>query len=176
MVDTVNRFLAGQERLLARLDEQLAQAGDAREAAWMLCEFTGRELNLADCVVYLPGDDGLLAQVAAWGTKRSAPQVLESRLRLPLGHGIVGDCARRLATQRVDDTGADPRYVADGQPNLSELAVPVHHEERLLAVLDSEHPQPRFYDARYEQAFEAIAGCSAAHLWRLREGLGVRRR
>lgn len=168
MPDAVTRFLSRLDALLARLDGQLALAETPREVAWIVCEFTGRELNLADCVVYLPeGGDGLL-QTAAWGPKRVAEHMLESRIRLSLGKGIVGDCARRLHTQRVDDTRNDPRYVRDGELNLSELAVPIHHDEILLGVLDSEHPADGFYDARYEHAFEAIAERSAARLWCLR--------
>lgn len=174
-MDTVNRFLERRDVLLMRLDEQLQQASTANEAAWILCEYTGRELNLADCVVYLPTADDALAQAAAWGPKRGAARMLESLLRLPIGTGIVGDCARRLCTQRVNDTREDPRYVRDDQLGLSELAVPICHDDILLAVLDSEDAGTAFYDARYEQAFEAIAACSAAHLWRLRSAALPRR-
>lgn len=174
-VDAVTRFLERRERLLARLDEQLRDASDAREAAWILCEYTGRELNLGDCVVYLPDGDDALVQAAAWGPKRGAERMLESRLRLSLGKGIVGDCARRLHTQRVDDTRKDPRYVRDDHSALSELTVPICHDDFLLGVLDSEDVAAAFYDARYETAFEAIADCGAAHLWRLRQAAVARR-
>jgi signal transduction protein with GAF and PtsI domain len=168
MPDAVTRFLSRLDALLARLDSQLALATTPREVAWTVCEFTGRELNLADCVVYLPeGSDGL-RQTAAWGPKRVADHMVESGIRLSLGKGIVGDCARQLHTQRVDDTRRDPRYVRDIDLNLSELAVPIHHDEILLGVLDSEHSTDRFYDARYEHAFEAIAEHGAARLWSLR--------
>ena len=168
MPDAVTLFLSRLDALLTRLDGQLALATTPHEVAWIACEFTGRELNLADCVVYLPeGSDGLL-QTAGWGPKRVTKNMLELRIRLTLGKGIVGDCARRLQTQRVDDTRNDSRYVRDGELNLSELAVPIHHDEILLGVLDSEHPADAFYDARYEHAFEAIAERSAARLWCLR--------
>ncbi|GAB3360183.1 hypothetical protein GCM10027430_33180 [Lysobacter tyrosinilyticus] len=154
--------------MLVRLDNQLQQAETQYEAARTLCEFTGRELNLADCVVYLPsGGDGL-TQAAVWGPKRGTVGPLESGIRLPIGTGIVGECARQLRTQRVDDTRRDLRYFRDDQARLSELSVPICHDEILLAVLDSEDGSTGFYDVRYEQAFEAIADHSAAHLWRLR--------
>ena len=167
-MEAVNRFLARTDGLLARLDQQLQQARSAREAAWILCDYTGRELNLADCVVYLPDGNGGLLQEAGWGLRRGVGRLPEARLRLPPGHGIVGDCARRQQTQRVDDTRDDPRYVRDVDPSLSELAVPISHDEILLGVLDSEDGSVGFYDARYEEAFGAIAACSAAHFWRLR--------
>ena len=172
MPDAVTRFLSQIDALLTRLDGQLDLATSPREAAWTLCEFTGRELNLADCVIYLPEGGSGLIQTAAWGPKRVAENMLESRIRLNIGRGIVGDCARQLCKQRADDTRRDPRYVLDAELNLSELAVPIHHEEILLGVLDSEHPEAGFYDARYEQAFEAIAERGAARLWRLRDLVG----
>ena len=99
-------------------------------------------------MVYLPDGPDSLVQQAAWGPKRAAEQVLESRIRLAVGRGVVGDCARQRTAQRVDDTRRDTRYVADDQVNLSELAVPLLHQDRLLGVLDSEHPAPGFYDDR----------------------------
>lgn len=168
MDDPVARFLPQAERLLGELETDLATATTPREVAWRLCEFAGRELDLADCVVYLSDGDGGLVQQAAWGPKRVARQVLESRIRLDVGQGVVGDSARQLQPQRVDDTRHDPRYILDAENNLSELAVPIHHDDTLLGVLDSEHPDPGFYDARHEQAFVAIAARGAARLRQLR--------
>lgn len=139
-----------------------------REAARILCDYTGRELNLADCVVYLPSGGKGLAQAAAWGTKRGAERMLEPHLHLSIDEGVVGECARQLRTQRVDDTRHDLRCAHDDEPRLSELSVPISHDGILLGVLDSEDAHTAFYDARYEQAFEAIAACGALHLWRLR--------
>lgn len=167
-MDTVTRFLERHDFMLARLDEQLRQASTAQEAAWVLCDYTGRELNLADCVVYLPDDDGTLAQVAAWGSWHGVERMHESRLRLAPGSGTAGACARLLRTLRVDDMRGDARYATDEHPALSELAVPIVHDNVLLGVLDSESPELGFYDARYEAAFATIAECGAAHLWHLR--------
>lgn len=174
-MDTVTRFLERRDALLTRLNEQLQEAGDAHDAAWILCEYTGRELNLGDCVVYLPTPGDVLTQAAAWGPKRGAERLLESSLRLPVGRGIVGECALLLQTQRVDDTREDPRYIQGDRPGLSELSVPVRRDGTLLGVLDSEAAEIAFFDSRYEQAFEAIAHCGAAHLWRLRNLAVVRR-
>lgn len=161
-------FLLQGPSLLARLDQDLAAAATPREVAWTLCEFAGRELALDDCVVYLVETDGKLGQQAAWGPKQAAEHVLESRLRLARGQGVVGDCARQQQTQRIDDVRHDPRYVADDQPNLSELAAPIHADGVLYGVLDSEHPTAGFYAHAHVHAFEAIAARGAARLRRLR--------
>jgi putative methionine-R-sulfoxide reductase with GAF domain len=167
MLDATQLFLDRADQRLDVLDERLAQAASAREVAWTVCAFAGHELALADCVVYLPDGADSLLQYAAWGPKRVADQVLESRIRLAVGHGVVGDCARQQAPQRVADTRQDARYVADDQVNLSELAVPLVHAGRVIGVLDSEHPDAGFYDERHEQALAAIADRAAARLVQL---------
>ena len=168
-MDAVTRFLDRRDALLMRLEEQLQQATTATDVAWVLCEFTGRELNLADCVVYLPADTGALLQTAAWGALRGAERLPESRLRLPIGQGIAGYCARTLKIQRVGDTRLDPHFVEVDEICLSELAVPIERDDVLLGILDSESPEQDFYDARYEAAFAAIADAGARRLWRLQE-------
>lgn len=166
-MDAVTRFLERRDTLLPLLAEQLRQAGSPAEAAWAICDFTGRELNLADCVVYLRADD-VLVQAAAWGSRRGAERMPEARLRLPIGHGIAGHRALELQAQRIAGTPRDdPHHVVDATSPLSELAVPIRHDLNLLGVLDSESPEEAFYDARYEAAFIAIAECGARRLWQL---------
>lgn len=142
----------------------LADASTPREVAWTLCEFAGRELALDDVVVYLRDADGGLVQQAAWGPKRAAEHVLESRIRLAVGQGIVGACAQRQAPLRIADTRRDARYVVDDQVNLSELAVPIHRDGVLFGVLDSEHPRAEYFDARHERAMSMFADCGAMRL------------
>src|SRR5688500_12804938 len=101
--DAAALFLARAEVRLASLATALAEAATPGAAAWTLCEFAGRELTLVDVVVYLRDNDGSLVQQAAWGPKRAAEHVLESRIRLTIGQGVVGSCARLLKPQRVAD-------------------------------------------------------------------------
>ncbi|QNP39998.1 GAF domain-containing protein [Lysobacter solisilvae (ex Woo and Kim 2020)] len=172
-MDAVSRFLERRDAMLLRLDEQLLPATTPAEAAHLLCDYIGRELNLADCVVYFPAGN-VLVQVASWGSRRSAGHLLETRLQRPVDRGLPGQCARELQAQRVQDTRLDPRCAADDPGSLSELAVPIRHEDVLLGILDSESPEAEFYDARYEAAFLAIADCGARRLWQL-NGHAVRR-
>lgn len=169
MSGIVSDFLAESEARLAKLDAELARVESAPCVAWTLCEFSGRELDLVDCVAYLLESDTTLVQQAAWGPKRAADHVLESRIHLAVGRGVVGACAQSRQPQRVDDTRKDPRYVVDDQNNLSELAVPLLDGDTLFGVLDSEHPQSGYYDARHQQALQAIAARGARRLRELRD-------
>lgn len=158
-------FLAEAQARLAGLSDALAQAQAPQAAAWTLCEYCGRELQLADCVVYLLDEGGRsLTQQAAWGPKQAAHHVLESRIRLAMGVGIVGRCAQLRLPQRTADARLDERYVIDDQPNLSELAVPILADDALFGVLDSEHPQPDYYRMAHEHAMLAIAERGAHRL------------
>lgn len=168
MSDAVSRFLADAGSRLAALDARLEPARDPPEVAWTLCEYAGGELELADAIVYLldPGAR-TLTQHAAWGPKRAASRVLESRITLALGQGIVGRCARLRLPQRTGDARLDDRYVVDDQFNLSELAVPILLDGTLFGVLDSEHPDAGYYALEHEHALSAIAERGARRLARL---------
>lgn len=171
MPNAADAFLEQAGQRLAALVGKLRGAAAPIEAAWILCEFAGRELGLADCIVYLLDDDGrTLTQQAAWGPKRAAERVLESRIRLRLDQGIVGRCARLRVPQRTGDARRDARYVPDDQFNLSELAVPICIDADLYGVLDSEHPDPDYYGLAHEHALYAIAERGAIRLRELRRG------
>lgn len=168
--DGPNAFLADLDARLAALDPQLEAARMPGDVAWALCEFSATELGLVDVVAYLVGTDGLLVQAAAWGPKRAADQLLESKIHLAVGQGIVGACAEQQVPLRVDDTRKDPRYVTDVESNRSELAVPICHAGELFGVLDSEHPEAGFYGESHERALLAIADLGAARLHELGQG------
>lgn len=160
-------FLARATHLLTPLRARLLVAASPIDVAWELCEFTGRELDLVDCLIYLVDpdcQDGTLLQYAAWGPKRVAERVVEARIRLRLGQGVVGNCALTHAPQLIADTRLDPRYLIDHDHYHSELAVPIVHGDRLLGVIDTEHPDTDAYRAAHVRALLAIAGCAAERL------------
>lgn len=135
-----------------------------------MCDFVGHELGLVDCLIYLVDPncaDGSLLQYAAWGPKRVAERVVEARIRLRLGQGVVGNCALTRAPQVVPDTRLDPRYVVDHAHYLSELAVPINDDTRLLGVIDSEHPHTDAYRSAHIRALLAIAECARERLVQL---------
>lgn len=171
MSGSVSDFLAESATRLAKLDDELSLQESAQCVAWALCEFSGRELDLVDCVVYLLEDETTLVQQAAWGPKRAANHILESQIHLTVGRGVVGACAQSRQPQLVADTRLDSRYVADDQVNLSELVVPLLDGGTLFGVLDSEHPEAGYYQAQHVQALQAIAARGALRLRQLRSAV-----
>lgn len=163
--DPIRLFLASLPRLAAVFEAQLAQCSSALDVAWAVCDYAGRALELDDCVVYLTDAAGTtVSQYAAWGGKRVARQVLENRIVLRFGEGIVGTCALTGAPQVVPDTRLDPRYVRDDAMRLSELAVPIVLDGRVLGVIDTEHAQADHYRSAHIRALAEIASRAAARL------------
>lgn len=161
---------AAAEAALTRLIVLLRKASSPREAAWAISSEAIAALGLEDCIVYLVDTSGtMLTQVAAYGPKLKAPKVIEHPITLRVGQGVVGACAASRDVLRIDDTRADPRYVVDDEPRLSELAVPLMHRGELLGVLDSEHSQAGFYSDRHVRVLQQMAVLLAERLAQLRQ-------
>ncbi len=157
------------EAAVARLIAKLRKARTPREAAWAVSTEAITAIGLEDCVVYLLDDSAtLLTQVAAYGPKLKAPQVIADPLTLRLGQGVVGHCAAARIPIRIDDTRNEPRYLIDDAERLSELALPLIHDGELLGVLDSEHSRAGFYQGQHERLLQQMATLLSAHLALLR--------
>jgi putative methionine-R-sulfoxide reductase with GAF domain len=155
-------FLAQRALALDRLAARLRACSTPHDLAWTVCDYAGRALELDDLIVYLIDADGrTLLQHAAWGAKRVAERMIEHRITLRVGQGIVGSCALTGTTQLVPDTRLDPRYVADDESRLSELAVAIRHDGRVLGVIDSESDAAYAFDTPQQEALEAIAAVAA---------------
>lgn len=164
---------AAAEAALARLIVLLRKATTPREACWAISSEAIAALGMEDCVVYLLNERGdMLTQVAAYGPKLKAPKVIEHPITLRVGQGVVGACAASRETIRIEDTRKDPRYLVDDDPRLSELAIPLLHEDELLGVLDSEHSRIAFYSDRHVRVLQQMASLLATHLVRLRDAGG----
>jgi GAF domain-containing protein len=164
-LDPISLFLANQEQHLPRIDSLLSVCQCPIDVAWTVADFAGRNLDLDDCIVYLMDADGsAVSQYAAWGAKRVAERVLENRIRLKLGQGIVGTCAWTGAPQVALDTRLDPRYVLDDAMRLSELAVPMRDGNVVRGVIDSEHAAADHFRSAHIRALLLIAGRAAKRL------------
>ncbi|MCK6694190.1 MAG: histidine kinase, partial [Thermoanaerobaculia bacterium] len=119
-------------------------------------------LGLEDCVIYLLDESGeYLVQEAAFGAKSPEIFQLKDPLRIPLGQGIVGSAGLKARPELVGDTRRDPRYIVDDQARLSELAVPILHEGRVIGVIDSEHSRRGFFTGYHVQVLKTIASLCA---------------
>ncbi len=125
-----------------------------------LTDYLGAVLSMPDCVAYVCKGD-TLSQTVAYGPKRDAAGGVRSPIEQKLGDGIVGSAAARLEPLVCADTHTDSRYRPDLFPARSELAVPVLLRDRLVGVIDLEHPAPDAFNATHVATLLSLAAIAA---------------
>ena len=114
--------------------------------------------TLGYCVIYLWNDDKTkMVQKAAYGPK-GTPEIISSNVFEVLpGQGIVGHSVQTRQPVLVNDTKTDSRYRVDDSFRLSEVCVPIIHNDELLGALDSEHSKAGYYSERDIKILTTIA-------------------
>ncbi|MBI2688164.1 MAG: SpoIIE family protein phosphatase [Acidobacteria bacterium] len=95
---------------------------------------------------------------------------------IPLSIGVTGSAARLRRPMRVEDTMADPRYIAS-HPNLrSEVAVPLMLRDRVIGVIDLESSRLNYYSVDHMRTLALLAPqvASAIENARLYEEIAAR--
>ncbi|GAB3643331.1 hypothetical protein GCM10027423_39680 [Spirosoma arcticum] len=133
------------------------------EILWDVAKNCIARLGFVDCVIYLLNDEQTaLVQKAAYGNKNPEAYSILNPLVIPLGEGIVGSVARTGKPEIVTDTTQDPRYVLDDEQRYAELAVPLLLQNKVIGVIDSEHPEKGFFKEHHQEALQTIAAiCSS---------------
>jgi ligand-binding sensor domain-containing protein/putative methionine-R-sulfoxide reductase with GAF domain len=133
------------------------------EICWDIARNCITQLRFEDCVVYLwDPERKKLVQKAAYGpTKNVKEHEIINPLELNIGEGIVGAAAAAKRAVIVKDTSRDSRYIVDDRNRLSELAVPILHDGKVLGVVDSEHSLRGFFTQEHARALMTIASISA---------------
>ncbi|MEY3213681.1 MAG: hypothetical protein RIT28_4162 [Pseudomonadota bacterium] len=147
----------------------LRYQSDIDDILWELANDAVGRMGLEDCVIYLLDEErGLLVQRAAYGPKNPKGREILAPITLTVGRGIVGAVAATGQVERIGDTRLDPRYVCDDQLRLSELAVPILDEGRVIGVIDSEHSAANFFTPWHEELFLTLARMTASRLSKAR--------
>ncbi|MGB5007597.1 MAG: two-component regulator propeller domain-containing protein [Ferruginibacter sp.] len=130
---------------------------------WDICRNCIYMLRFEDCVIYLLDEEkNVLVQKAAYGPKNPKAFEIINPLHIPLGKGIVGHVAVSGKAAIIADTSKDDRYIMDDEKRLSEIAVPIIHEGKVIGVIDSEHPKKNFFTGHHLKTLQSIASlCSA---------------
>ena len=130
---------------------------------WSLAERIGTLLCFDDCVIYLI-EDGVLVQKAAFGVKNPVGREIFQPITIPIGEGIVGRVAQLGVAQMIRDVRNDPTYIPDQFPGMSELAVPIIFEGRVIGVLDSEADETGAYSEEDKEALQWLANIAAPRI------------
>lgn len=154
-------------QLIEYFSKSINKSNSIDDILWDICSNCTAVLGFVDCVVYLLDDSSQeLVQRAAFGNKAVNNSSVKDPIRIPLGKGIVGAVALSGEPEIVADTSIDSRYIVDDQQRLSELAVPIIFKDKVIGVIDSEHPQPDFFNPNHARTLSNIATiCAQKIAW-----------
>ncbi|MDT8326844.1 MAG: ATP-binding protein [Roseovarius sp.] len=137
---------------------------------WYVARNVVGRLNFVDCVIYQANKDQTeLVQVAALGEKNPFGRSIINPLRIPFGQGITGQAAQNRETIIVDDLLKDQNYIPDTRPARSEICVPLVFRNRVVGVIDSEHPDPGAFGDAARDILTTVAAMTSAKLELLAE-------
>ena len=129
---------------------------------WDLAKNCIAKLGFVDCVIYLIDyENNLLVQKAAYGPKNPKDKTLYNPVQILVGKGISGHVAKTGIPEIVNDTSKDSRYIEDDDLRLSEICVPIAHENTVYGVIDCEHPNKGFFTNHHLRMLSAVASICA---------------
>lgn len=150
------------ERIINVFATSLYGQNTTEDILWDVARNCIEKLGFADCVIYLRNEKReVLVQTAAYGPKNPHRREIINRLEIPLGRGVVGWVAAQARSLIIKDTSADARYIVDDERRMSEIAVPVIVDQKVFAVIDSEHPQRNFFSAYHLKVLTKVAAICA---------------
>jgi sigma-B regulation protein RsbU (phosphoserine phosphatase) len=76
---------------------------------------------------------------------------------IPMGKGITGAAAMSREVVRVNDTTADPRYIASHSGIRSEMAVPLIVQDRVIGVLNLESERLGYFTEEHARTLSLLA-------------------
>lgn len=146
------------EQISNYFSSSLADKKTPEQVLWDVAGHLIGRMNYVDCMIYLWNEDKTkMVQKAAYGPK-GKPEYISSQIFdvLP-GQGVVGHVINTMQPVLIRDTRKDNRYRVDEAFRLSEICVPIIHNNELLGIIDSEHHQADYFTERDMQILTTIA-------------------
>jgi ligand-binding sensor domain-containing protein/putative methionine-R-sulfoxide reductase with GAF domain len=136
----------------------LAGKKNIDDVLWDVTENLIGRMNYEDCIIYLWNEDkSRMVQKAAHGPKGNPKAISMQFFEVMPGQGLVGHVIQTKEPLLVSDTRKDNRYRVDDMQRLSELCVPIIHNNELIGVIDSEHSQASHFKERDIKILSTIA-------------------
>ena len=138
---------------------------DIYEVAWEIVKHIAEFLQTDDCIIYLVNEaQNSLEQIAVYGKDIVGVNHGEDPFTLRIGEGIVGAAVASGKPELVKDTSQDKRYIKDDAVRLSEIVVPIVSGDKVIALIDSEHPEKNYFTKEHLQTLQRIANLVALQL------------
>jgi ligand-binding sensor domain-containing protein/putative methionine-R-sulfoxide reductase with GAF domain len=151
-----NRFEL--EQIINYFSSSLQDKKNLDEVLWDVSKNLIGRMNYEDCMIYMwNANKTKMIQKASHGPKGDPKAINESQFDVLPGQGIVGHVAITKEPLIVPDTRNDERYRIDDIKRLSEICVPIIHNNELMGIIDSEHPDVNHYTERDIKILTTIA-------------------
>ncbi len=146
------------EQISNYFSSSLAGKNNLDDVLWDVTKNLIGRMNYEDCIIYLwNADKTRMIQKAAYGPKGNPKTISAQAFDVAPGQGIVGHVMLTKESQLVSDTRKDPRYRVDDMNRLSELCVPIIHNNELIGIIDSEHHEMNHFKERDVKMLTTIA-------------------
>ncbi len=146
------------EQISNYFSSSLADKKTEDEVLWDVAGNLIGRMNYVDCMIYRWNDDKTkMIQKAAYGPKGKPEYITAQVFDVLPGQGIVGHVMQTKQPILVHDTRIDTRYRIDDEFRLSEICVPIIHNDELLGIIDSEHHMPGYFTDRDIKILTTIA-------------------
>ncbi|MFC3414672.1 histidine kinase [Algoriphagus hitonicola] len=155
------------EEILLHFSNTLQNLTDEEDILWDLVKNCIRILNFEDAVIYLVEGENLV-QKAAYGPKNPDEKKLLNPIKIKIGEGVTGKVAASGLPCLVADTRNHPEYIKDDEFRLSEIAVPIFLEGKVIGVIDSENSELGYFAIQHLRILTAVASIYAGHIARIR--------
>lgn len=163
-------FEAVALRILNQFAIDIMNIPNSDDLLWYVAQNVVGKLNFVDCVIYTSDlEETVLTQAAAMGEKNPFGRSIVNPLKIPFGHGITGRVAMTREAIVVEDLFGNEDYISDTKPARSELCVPMIYGNRVVGVIDSEHPEPRAYGKEELDILTTVAAMTSTKLELLEE-------
>ena len=148
----------------------IQKSNTVEDVVWSVCENAIVHLGYEDCIVYLVDEENpnLLYQAAALGNKNPKDRLILNPIKIELGKGIVGEVAKSGTPALITDTTKDKRYITDDIQRLSEITIPIIHNNEVIGIIDSEHSEKNHFPKDHLEILTTIASMTATKLMQVK--------
>ena len=146
------------EKISSYFSSSMSDKCSVDEVLWDVARNLIGRIGYTDCMIYLwNADKTKMVQKAGFGPKGTPEDLADRLFDVEPGQGVVGYVMQTKKPVLISDTTKDGRYRKDDIFRLSEIAVPIIHNDELMGVLDSEHEQLNYFRERDLKILTTIA-------------------
>ena len=164
-METELQQLQKRLELITYFSQSVFRRNTVVDVLWDIVSNCIVRLGFDDCVIYLVDEEkNILVQKAAYGEKNLDDQEVLDPIEIPIGDGIVGTVAQTGKPEIIEDTRTDDRYIVDDTFRLSEIAVPILVDQKVIGVIDSENEKANFYTRYHLEVLQDLAKISSTKI------------